>query len=964
MNTKNKFIITIAVVLCLSVFGFYKALEIPERLEPIVHSKGAMVYVESPGLSSELLHTEVLRPLEKQLSSLEHMSSIRAEAHLGYGLLSLELEKNAQHNQKWIDKCNQQIDLWRQQNQHSQTYVGRPILITDPSKGYDTILLVPYKNLQKIKSSLNANTQVSDFKVIARPQKQIVIEYNNEDLDQSKMHPMALKDVIEANNTMLPGGTTHEKNRNYSVQSQSHLESIAALKETPVRDPRNNDSVSLGDIVKIQTSSENKYNPEAYLNGERHVVLAIQKESTSNTHEFTTSIEQLATEHNAVIYLDANPTLQSQKNAILWGLIGSVAIVFIAVLFSIGLIPAIGVAASIPLVLSIAASFISLTSVSINMVSLASVILSLSLIIDGHIVVADAVNKKKRSVMDIIKNVGGVLTISMLTTLVSFSPLYFADHVLADYLSSVFIVLLITLTVSLFYCCLVTPFFCSKRIKATKEKAPSFYSSLVEKVIRKKGLVALFALLVLLGGGLATNMLSQSFFPEQKRDYQVLSILSKNPRTNTALKLLTQDIQSELELTKSPSFIGMGAPTLSAYQPFVSDDMRLINIVVPNDFSLEQCDWLRSKYSSYQFELHQASVGPKINYPIAYQILGDAAQIEAFISDLNDSIREHGEIAHIVHNEGRMRSSYKVEIRPDNEGDFTRQDVALALRLNTQGLPLTKIEDKGTLLPVILKAEPNHHNPRESLENAFVFSKNKKVPAVLLQEIAEIKKVSTPAVISTKQGEPVVHISLYPAEGTSSDAAAEKVENIVNDLRKKYSALEITDEGEVATANKAIRAITNRLPLVAFLLVFLLFLKELSIKRVVIILCILPFAFSGATIGLLVSGQSLGFMSLIGIVSLLGIVINNALLWLDALKSHEGHKDRYVQATLDRFRAISITSFTGIATLAMLYFFGGEIWQPLAITLIFGLFFAYLGIIMILPVIAEIIFGKNKRHAS
>lgn len=962
MNAKNKMTLALVTVLCLSLFGFYKALDIVERLEPQVHSRPAIIYVEAPGLSSDLVYSEIVQTLEKELCFLKHVDSISSEAHFGYGVLSLDLKNTPRNNEIWRRDCEALLDVWSLKYRHMHTYVGEPVLIMDSQIGYDSVLLVPYKSLKNLEKDLRKDGVIGGYKLFANPKKQIVIEYDNEDLDQSKMHPMVFKDVIQANHTLLPGGVTHEKKRSYSVQSQSSLKSIEDLKAIPVRDPRNNDSVSLDDLVKIHASSEDKYSPEAYINGERHVVVAIQKKTNCKAHVFAERVESLAEKYSSIIYLEANSTFQSQKNATFFGVLGSIAIVFIIVLFSIGFIEAIGVAISIPLVLSISALFLSFTSVTINIVSLASIILSLSLIIDGHIVVVDASNKKKQTISEILKVFGGVLSVSMLTTLVSFSPLYFADHLLADYLSSVFIVLLVTLSVSLLYCCFVTPFFGCGKVGAKLSKTTRFfgnYDVILKKIISKKRLVIVLAVLLLLSGGLATSWLDKSFFPEQKRDYQVLSVRSKNPQTNSELRLVAQDLKSELELEESKFFIGMDAPSLSAFQPFATDDMRLISIVVPNSFKMNQCEELKGKYLNYQFELHQASVGPKIKYPLGYEVVGKLDRIEEFLSEFEVEIAKCSQIAHVVYSEGRMRTSYDVMIKADNEGDFTRQDVALALRLNTQGVPITTMNEDGDLLPVILKAEPAHHNPRVSLENAYVFSENKKVPARMLHEVATIEKIQKPATISNRNGESVVNISLYLSQNEDLVKSESSVKQVIDDLLVKYSDLEVNDQGQSTAVDRATTAIMEKVPWVIFFLVALLLLKELSIKRVLAILSILPFAFSGASIGLLLCGQSIGFMSLIGIVSLLGIVINNAILWLDALKMYNGHEEKYVRATVERFRAITITSFTGIATLAMLYGFGGEIWKPLAATLMFGLLFAYIGIIIILPVLAEIIFGRK-----
>jgi len=957
MNTRKKASVILLITICLSLFGYRQASKIPESLEPVVDSNVANIFIATPGLSVAHIETEVIDTLERELRSLPDVKTIHSASHTDYAIISLELDRGARNSYQWQQKCNVLLKQWRTKYSNYHPYVSDPILSMEPQIGYDSIVLVPTSRLKELENELLDHSGVKDVKVLAHPKHQIVVEFNNEDLDEAKLHPLAIKEAIIANNVRIPGGVTHEKGRLYSVESESALGTLEDLRALEVRDPKNNDPTALEDIVKISETNGGKYEAEAFYGDARHSILAIRKKKEIKAEHFHNLIVELVAKHEGVIFLENNSTIQSHKNAILKGAACSMIIVFVILGLTIGIREGFVISLSIPLVIGVSSLFISFTSVSLNIISLAAVILSLSLIIDGHIVVLDAMNRKSRSVSGLLKRFGYVLVVSSLTTIISFSPIYFADHSLADYLGSMFIVLMITLLVSLFYSCLVTPFLAKYRARQTESKLLNYLSKkhlcVLEKVMAKKLYVLVLSVVMLGLGALAVSWVPSAFFPEQKRDYKVLSLLCKKPRTNSELKLIAKDISSELSLKQPPYFLGMSAPNLSAFQPFETHDMRLINLIVPSDLTLAQCDELQQKYTDFQFELHQANVGPKIKYPVEIEAQGDAKQIQKFLADLNTEVAENEHIKHLVYSKQERLNSYNVSINPDNEGDFSRQDVALAINLNTQGVPITDLMRNGEATPIILKAEANHPNPKNSLENCYVFSKNKKVAALMMHEIAKLEKLKTPQYTQHRDGIAIAQASLYLNEGEKLKATLGSLEGTVKSLQDKYPDLKIKINGQIEATNKATSAILKLLPWVLFLLITLLLLKEWSIKRVAIILSVLPFAFAGGSTGLLVCGQTQGFISLVGIVSLFGIVINNAILWLDALNEQKSAENSYVQATKERFRAITVTSLSSIATLLPLYWFGGEIWQPLASTLIFGLIFSYISIVLILPVIAE-----------
>ena len=963
MKTRKKASVILLITICLSLFGYRQASRIPETLEPVVESNVTNIFIATPGLSTTHIETEIIDTLEKELRSLPHVKTILSSTHSGYAILSLELERAGRDSHQWQQKCNISLKKWRTKYSSYHPHVSDPILSMEPQIGYDSIILVPNSRLRAVENELLEHLEVKDGNILAHPKRQILVEFNNEELDDAKLHPLAIKEAIIANNVRIPGGVTHEKGRIYSVESESALQSLEDLRALEVRDPKNNDPTALEDIVKISETNGSKYEPEAYSGNTRHSIIAIRKKGEVKADHFHQIVGEITAKHEAIIFLENNSTIQSHKNAILKGAACSMVIVFVIIALTIGFREGLVISLSIPLVIGVSSLFISFTAVTLNIISLAAVILSLSLIIDGHIVVLDAMSRKRRSVQELLKRFGYVLVVSALTTIISFSPIYFADHSLADYLGSMFIVLMITLLISLLYSCLVTPFLAKGRSGEAESKLLNYLSKkhlcVLEKVMAKKAYVLILSILMLALGALAVSWVPSAFFPEQKRDYKVLSLLCKKPRTNSELNLVAQDISSCLSLENSQYFLGMAAPNLSAFQLFETHDMRLINLIVPNDLNLEQCDELQKKYSDFQFELHQANVGPKIKYPVEIEAIGDAQQIEKFLIDLNTEVANNEHIKHLVHSKHEPLNSYNVTINPDNEGDFSRQDVALAINLNTQGVPITHLMRNGEATPIILKAEANHPNPKNSLESCYVFSKNKKVPALMLHEIASLKKLKTPQYAQHQDGAKIAQASLYLNEGEELKPSLASLDGMVKSLQDSYPELKIKINGQAEATSKATDAILKLLPWVLFLLITLLLLKEWSIKRVAIILSVLPFAFAGGSAGLLICGQSQGFISLVGIVSLFGIVINNAILWLDALNNQQSTENCYVQATKERFRAITVTSLSSIATLLPLYWFGGEIWQPLASTLIFGLIFAYISIVLILPVIAEALAVKK-----
>ena len=349
-------------------------------------------------------------------------------------------------------------------------------------------------------------------------------------------------------------------------------------------------------------------------------------------------------------------------------------------------------------------------------------------------------------------------------------------------------------------------------------------------------------------------------------------------------------------------------------------------------------------------------LGPPIKDPVAFRVSGPDSKVLRNVADQIVRIfKSTPGTSSVYSNWGTTGYQVDVEINSDaaNLAGVTNADVAVTLRSLLSGAPLTTFREGDHLVPVVFRTLREKREDLGDLSGIYVNGSDGKVP---LEAVAKVTPGWKPAVIARRNRIPTVTIGARVDEGLlANDVAAQikpKIEALLATLPPGY---QLEQGGEHEETIKALTQVVRAVFIAIVLIMLVLTVQYNQLLKPQIILFAVPMALIGVLVGLLITGWAMGFMAMLGALALSGIVINNAIILIDFIEARIADgvalRDAVVQAGRMRMRPILLTTVTTIGGLLPLSLFGGPLWAPMTNGMIFGLAFATLLTLVVVPVL-------------
>lgn len=642
----------------------------------------------------------------------------------------------------------------------------------------------------------------------------------------------------------------------------------------------------------------------------------------------------------------------------------------------------------------------SLFDIGLDQVSLASLIIALGMLVDNGIVTAESImvqmgNGKgpMEAAIDTAAELRVPLLIASLTTAAAFLPIYLAESDVGEFTASLFKVVTITLLCSWLVALTVIPLLCVKflKVKPHREKLDTLfmrnYRRLLLHMLRHRAWTLSITLLVFLVVINGLNLLPKIFFPPSDRSYFKVELTLPTGTSIEKTQRVVSDIErfmkSELRvneqrttgITNWISYIGNAGPRfILTHNPKPANQGYALMIVNVN--ALERIDELMHQIERYALDHHPdleiapklIEDGPAIANPVEVRLMGnDSDLLFAETVALKRQMREIGGLNNISDDWGQRLK--KLLIRVDQpralRAGITSQDIAISLQAGLSGMELTEYRDGEDIIPVLLRSESSNRNDINKIQSLSVYVQltGKSVP---LRQVADVELVWDLAKVFRRDGLRTVTVGAQPDTGFT---AAGRFSQLLPWLREKQALwgkrLRYQLGGEHETSSKANQSIVDKMPLAGFIILILLVAQFNSIRKTLIILTTIPLGLIGVVLGLLAADSFFGFMTLLGIISLAGIVINNAIVLLERIKleiaSGMEEAQAIIAAAQQRARPILLTTATTVLGLVPLYLGGGEMWQPMAVSIMAGLLFSTLLTLGVVPVLYSTLY-QVKHH--
>ena len=363
--------------------------------------------------------------------------------------------------------------------------------------------------------------------------------------------------------------------------------------------------------------------------------------------------------------------------------------------------------------------------------------------------------------------------------------------------------------------------------------------------------------------------------------------------------------------------------------------------------------------------------GPAVKNPVEVRLSGsDSGALFAAVEAVKVQLQTMGGLRNVADDWGQRQK--KLEIRIDQaragRAGITNQDIALSMQAGLSGIQLTQYREGEDVIPVVLRSKTATLNDINKVSSLSVYNQSSG-QAVPLRQVADIHLVWDIAKVYRRDGIRSVAVGAQLDPGIR---AADRNAVLMPWLNEQSAVWgrSVTVElgGESESSGDANAAITEKLPIAAFLILLLLVSQFNSIRKSFVVLVTIPLGLIGVIAGLLIGQSFFGFMTLLGVISLAGIVINNAIVLLERigleLAAGKDHFEAILSAALQRCRPILLTTATTVLGLLPLYLGGGEMWEPMALAIMGGLLVSTALTLCVVPVFYAMLYRVRDSAAA
>ena len=1008
--------ITFVVLFVIVIAGVQAYLGMPQSEDPGFTIRTAMVLTHFPGASPERVEQLVTDKIEKTIQEMPEVDVINSQSKNGVSIIMVDIQERYKDMRPIWDSLRRKVDRAKADlpdgvigpdvNDEFGDVFGTIINLTGDGYSYAQLKDVA----DDVRDELLLIDEVAKVAIHGEQEERVFVEYHNARLAELGLSPGQLKSILESRNIINPGGQVRTADEEIVLEPSGNFESVDELRRTIISLPGQKELIHLENVAEIHRGYVDPPKRGMRASGTPGLALAISMREGGNIiqlgEEVRQTIDRLRVSYPHGVEFEYTQfqadEVDKKVKDFASNLFQAVAIVMIVMLISLGLRTGLVVATLIPMAIVMSFIFMSLFNVGINSMSLAALIIALGLLVDNAIVVSESILVQvsagasvKDAAISATAELKTPLLVSSLTTAAAFLPIYLAESSVGEYTAALFQVVTITLLCSWVLALTMIPLLCVLFLRVKKKAVDEGFETLFYQKYRGLLLLALrrplasivVVALVFFGSLQLFGLIPAIFFPPNER--QTLTAELRLP-TGTPLAR-SEEVVQEVEafiaeslqvtdeqiaagehgVTNWASFIGEGAPRFFlSYGPEPSSPEYAILVVNASsreyiDTAVERLREFCLRFPGLKAQIDPLPLGPPAGDPIEIRISGrDSDTIFTIVDQVRRRLEEVAGPRNLSDDWGARSKKLLVRINPARaqRAGVTNQDIAVSLQTVLSGITTTEYREDDKVIPVTLRSVGADRLDIQKLDSLNVFSQatGQSVP---LKQVADLEVAWQPGNIRRRDRLRTVTVSADLDPGFTAISVNKELVPLLEQDRSGWPlgySYEIGGEDEASEeANASIGA---KLPIAALIIVMLLVGQFNSIRRPLIILITIPLGVIGVIIGLLVMRSYFGFMTLLGIISLAGIVINNAIVLLDRIELEINEngltaQQAIIESAQRRLRPILLTTVTTLAGLVPLYLGGGIMYQPMAVAIMFGLVFATVLTLGVVPILYSLFFG-------
>lgn len=995
--------ITLFILGMILLSGLYGYHVMPRQETPDISAPVAIVTCTYPGASPHDVERLVTRKIEDEVKEIEGLDEYQSTAMDSASVTIMVLEVSADLDKSFASLREKMDDIQSDLpaecsdisvNTEWFETTGMMISLSGAAYTYDELELYA----EQVKRRLLKVDGLEKVEIVGKLDREVSVEIDGARLNSYGLSLSGIQQVIALQNTEIPSGKLDGITGKLNVKTEGTFQSLSEIEQI-ILDVSSQDGtlVQLKDVAdirlelddsarKIKHNDKNAVLITGYFKKDRNVVLI--GDDVRREIEALKPLLPDGLAFDEVLYQPE--TVRQSVNSFIVNLLEGVFFVLGVVFLGMGFRNALVVSIAIPASLITTFTVLWLTGGEIHQISIAALIIALGMLVDNAIVVSDAIQVRlDRDEERLSACVNGALEVAMpvltstLTTMAVFLPLLFLDSMAGKFIRSIPLVVMVSLSTSYLVALFITPTLAYLFFKkgAGGEKvglARRLYSRAIAYSFVHKTLVLGMLILCLGGAWFLSGRLGLEFFPKADTNLIYINLTNDAETDLVQTEALADQVSALLkhqpEVTDWTVSVGdslpkfyytlpLSAPSKDFAQFAIHVDLEAGNRFSQNSAFVDALQQeLDGSLSGGKATVKQLEQGEPLGAPVRLKLSGSDS--EALLRAKEQVVTALSAIPGTANIEDDLDDNvyeYYVDVDLPKASYFglTKYDVQNEVSIALYGRTASVFRGADTEQDIVVKTDIR---TKEDLENLMIksgFTGTKH----LLKDIAEIRLQPKTPTIRKHNGEVTVSISSQVQSGFNSVVIQNQLKATLNTL--DLGAVTAQFDGEEQNIDEEFGNVGGSAVLALFLIYFILLLEFESFLQPLIIFVTIPLSAVGSILGLYLFQQPLSFTALLGLVSLFGVVVNNAIILIDFINEEVAEGKDLKTACLDavqrRFRPIMLTTLTTVIGLVPMILSRTALFTPMAIALMSGLLFSTLLTLIVVPLVYHSVMRRAQR---
>jgi len=995
-------------VVALGVAGFFSYQRLGRAEDPFFTVKVVNVSAIWPGATAQEMQTQVADPIEKKLQELPYFEKVQTYSKPSFTAMQVTFRDSTPPKDVPYLFYLLRKKLVDVQDQLPAGLLG-PV-VNDEFSDVDSILYMmtgdgaDYKQLKKVAEGFRQRLLkvdgVTKVDLYGVQDERIFVEFSHAKLATLGITPQALFDSLAKQNNVVPAGMVETSSQRVPLRVTGALDGAKAVAETPVES--NGRVFRLGDIATVTHGFVDPPSFKVRQEGKPAIgigvvtakganILDLGKEVTAATSEFMKAVPQGI---NVELIADQPEVVEHAVGEFIHSFVEALAIVLFVSFLALGWRTGIVVAASVPLVLAIVFIVMNAMGLDLHRISLGALIIALGLLVDDAIIAVEMMVVKMEQGWDRIKaasfaweSTAFPMLTGTLVTAAGFLPIGFANSAVGEYAGSIFWVVAIALVASWFVAVIFTPYIGVKLLPNIAVHANhdphAIYETRIYRMLRSviqwcvnhrvKTVLATVGVFVL--SIAAFGHVQQQFFPLSERPELFLQLrLPEGTAFNVTEKAVQKAealLKDDKDLSTYTAYVGQGSPRFwLGLNPQLPNEAFAEIVIVAKD--VEARERIKAKIENAveggalaeaRVRVDRFNFGPPVGFPVQFRVIGpDTRKVREIAYQVRDVMKANPNVKDVQLDWNEQSPYLKLVVDQDRARamGLTPQDVSQALAMLISGAQVTTVRDGIEKVGVVARAVSSERLDLAHVGDLTVTSRNG--VAVPLQQIAKIEYSHEEPILWRRNRDMAITVRSDVNDGVQAPDVTNQIWPQLKDIRDHLEpAYRIEAGGAFEESAKGNASIFVLFPVMVIVMLTLLMIQLQNFSRLLLVFLTAPLGIVGASLGLNLANQPFGFVALLGLIALAGMIMRNTVILVDQIETDVAHgmtrKEAIVEATVRRARPVVLTALAAI--LAMIPLSRSAFWGPMAITIMGGLFVATFLTLLYLPGLYAVWFRKS-----